>query len=184
MLHNLNFLDWRRAQRRKINGYWIGISGITLCVFLLIQWAIYRQHQWLIDQSQQRYQQTQSAYNMVMAQYHQEERRHQEIEQKRYDLSQWEEWIDLSQKPQQVMSLVQRNVSEGVYLDRLVLSGRDVAVDGVVFHEIEATEFTQALSRDADIDQVYQLRLDSQQSRWQGLFHAFELRMTLRSKVN
>jgi type IV pilus assembly protein PilN len=184
MLHNLNFLDWRSAQSRKINRYWVGVIGVTACVFVLFQWRVYHDHQWSIDHNQQHYQQTKSAYNLVMTQYQQAERKHQQIKQKLGDLSQWQQWIEMSQQPLQVMDLVQRTVADGVYLDRIVLSGREMTVDGVVNHETEAANFAQALSRDAYIEQVFQLRLDSQQSRWQGFYHAFELRTTLRAKVN
>jgi hypothetical protein len=153
-------------------------------IFLLLQFRVYQDYQMRRDQSWQQYHQAMSAHNMVVEQYRHGEQQKKQHQQHQEEIEQWQEWIDISRRPEHVMRLIQLSLPSGVYLDRLLLIGRELTVQGVVHHEQDAARFAHTLDNQVDVGQVYRMRLDSVQPRWQRSFHPFDLRVELSLKAN
>lgn len=175
MLHEINFLDWRKANSRAVYRLWSGISMVCLLILGFVEWSQYHDHQAELIKVQQQHQQIKSAHEMVSNRYQQwllRESQHQ-ITQQANVL--FHRWITMSKKPSQVMNLVQATLPNDVYLDRLMLNELDLTIQGIVAQERSATLLAKAMDARSETSRVYRLNLDDVLLRWQRDFYPFEM---------
>ncbi len=181
MLHEINFCDWRSARKKARYHHW-GCALLTgCCVLSAIEWMVWQDYQTGLQHWQWQQARTRSSLTDIRQQLDQWQQRARQQQILRTDSDVRTSWLDASQRPYQVMQMIQQTLPAGVYLDSLTLTDSTLLITGLVTDQGSAALFAANLHSSPFVQNIDQFRIDTPVTRWQQWFHPFELRIEMQT---
>ena len=179
MLPEINFCDWRASQRRANYLRWASALFIACVLLASMQWqqwqavSIHKQQQkWQLAQAQR----TVDTLKQRKADWQERERHFQ---QQNDELQRWYNYYLASQRPFQVMQMIQIALPGGMYLDELNMEGTQLVINGLVRQQIQAAHLAANLQAKHQVETVSQLQITAPSERWQQPLFPFQLHISI-----
>ncbi|SDH33544.1 type IV pilus assembly protein PilN [Vibrio xiamenensis] len=183
MLDNINLLPWREMARRRYKRQFWTCFVAAMLVILLVVWGIgavldgqvtlqnqrvATLNQYLRDQQseQSHYQQRQQRYQLLNEQLQTLQRFHHQ-----------------QHAPIQVMTLLTRLISDGVYLDKLEVNRNRVSLAGISDSTQNLTSTVSQLESNERVAELKIHRIEHDSMRFRQRYARFELSFTLQSRA-
>jgi type IV pilus assembly protein PilN len=183
MLHKVNLLDWRTAQRRQQQWATIGLAMLLLLLFILIQTAMFtvvnsrgkklneEQTRLIIPRTQleQRFTQVKLALK--------------EIESLKHFLTNKQRLDSYRLRVFQLEQLIVTTIPDSIYLDKIALNQLSVTVEGVTLQADAIADFIETLQASPLIGEVKIRTVLPASNRWMESYQYFSLTFAFADKT-
>jgi type IV pilus assembly protein PilN len=183
MLHRVNLLDWRTAQRRYQQRIIIGLAMLLLLLFILLQAAMFT----VVNQKSNRLNEEQTRLILPRTQLEQQLTQAnlalKEIANLERFLTHKQRLDSYRLRVFQLEQLIVTTLPDAIYLDKIALNRLSVTIDGVTQQAETIAKFIEALQASPLIEDVKIRTVLPASNRWMQSYQHFSLTFEFADKT-
>ncbi|EKO3991189.1 pilus assembly protein PilN [Vibrio fluvialis] len=175
MLHNINLIPWREAQREAHKRRFVGLCVLALMVALGVQWGA----GFYLDQQTQAQQQRLAFLNQHIHQLDAQIAELKVAEQEHKALLTRLNIVESLQqkrnKTTEFMNLMPQLIPEGVYVDKIKMNGEEIEISGISDSTARLATMLDNLEKSAQLSEVGMHSIVSGNRRFGNQFQSFKV---------
>ncbi|EKO3985168.1 PilN domain-containing protein [Vibrio fluvialis] len=175
MLHNINLIPWREAQREAHKRRFVGLCMLALMVALGVQWGA----GFYLDQQTQAQQQRLAFLNQHIRQLDAQIAELKVTEQEHKALLTRLNIVESLQqkrnKTTEFMNLMPQLIPEGVYIDKIKMNGEEIEISGISDSTARLATMLDNLEKSTQLSEVGMHSIVSGNRRFGKQFQSFKV---------
>ncbi len=175
MLHSINLLPWREAQKRAYRQRFVYLLFLASVMSFSLQWLA----SWYLDYQFQVQQQRITFLNQHIAELDQQVLSLTQAEQQHQDVTDRLATVEALQakrnKTTQLMDLVPQLIPEGVYIDQMTMNGHSIVISGISDGTARLATMLNLLENSPLVTELEMHSIVSGSYRFNKQFQSFEV---------